>query len=155
MARRQRVSGWLRISVLAMLVKGPMHGYAMIKEIERITGGEWVPALGSLCPTLNELVKEGLVTAKEESIKGRKRVIYSITRKGIEYLVERADSLMSRAIPSILGFMESQIIALKLLSGPDELVRRLVSHLDFLSERISELRSDALSLLSKEKRDIC
>ena len=145
--RRNRVSGWLKISVLAMLVKRPMHGYAMIKEVERITGGEWVPAPGSLYPLLSELVKEGLVKAKEESEKGRKRVIYSITRKGVRYLVERSDELLSRAIPSILSFMESQIIALRMIGGPEKFVKDLISHLEFLREKLDEIHSEALSLL--------
>ncbi len=137
--KRSRISGWLKISILAMLVKGPMHGYAMIKEVERITGGEWVPAPGSLYPTLNELVREGMIEAREERVGGRKRVIYSITDKGVRFLVEKADKLISRAIPSIFKFIESQIIAIN-RSGNLEELRKVVEVLDFMARRAEELK---------------
>ncbi len=137
--KRSRISGWLKISILAMLVKGPMHGYAMIREVERITGGEWVPAPGSLYPTLNELVREGMVEAREERIGGRRRIVYSITDEGIKFLVEKADKLISRAIPSIFKFIESQIIAIN-RSGNLEELNKVVEVLDFMVNRAEELK---------------
>ena len=60
-----------------------MHGYAIMKEIERLTGQDWKPSPGSTYPTLQELEDAGLVTRRAE---GRKHV-YEVTPLGADVLV--------------------------------------------------------------------
>ncbi|GAA1963345.1 PadR family transcriptional regulator [Microbacterium deminutum] len=70
--------GDVRAAVLALLAEQPMHGYQIIREIEERSGGSWKPSPGSVYPTLQLLVDEGLVSAEESN--GRKT--YSLTDAG-------------------------------------------------------------------------
>ncbi|SER17180.1 Transcriptional regulator PadR-like family protein [Lentzea albida] len=55
-----------------------MHGYEIIQEIARRTGGVWSPSPGSVYPTLQMLADEGLVSAEEEG--GKK--LFDLTERG-------------------------------------------------------------------------
>jgi DNA-binding PadR family transcriptional regulator len=55
-----------------------MHGYEIIQEIARRTGGVWSPSPGSVYPTLQMLADEGLVSALEEG--GKK--LFTLTEHG-------------------------------------------------------------------------
>ena len=63
-----------------------MHGYQMIQEISRRSGGSWKPSPGSVYPTLQQLEDEGLVRAQEEE--GRR--IYRLTEEGQRVAADRA-----------------------------------------------------------------
>lgn len=63
-ARRAR-RGNVRAAVLALLLEQPMHGYQMIQELSRRSGGAWTPSPGSIYPTLQMLEDEGLVTSHQ------------------------------------------------------------------------------------------
>ena len=73
-------AGFLKLAVLKIVSKGPIHGYALIKEIERLTGEDWKPSPGSIYPALQELEAEGLITRR---IEGRRK-IYDITPEGLD-----------------------------------------------------------------------
>ncbi len=70
--------GDVRAAVLALLVEGPMHGYQMIREIEKRSGGRWKPSAGSVYPTLQMLADEGMVNAEMS----HDRKVYSLTDAG-------------------------------------------------------------------------
>lgn len=72
--------GDVRSAVLRLLVESPMHGYQIMHEIETRSGGAWKPSPGSVYPTLQLLVDEGLLESKET--KGRRT--YSLTESGKE-----------------------------------------------------------------------
>ena len=44
-----------------------MHGYQMIQELSRRSGGAWTPSPGSIYPTLQMLEDEGLVVSRQSS----------------------------------------------------------------------------------------
>jgi DNA-binding PadR family transcriptional regulator len=71
-------TGFLKLAILRLVAEEPIHGYALIKEIERITSEEWRPSPGSIYPALQSLVKHGLITSTND---GRRR-IYAITPAG-------------------------------------------------------------------------
>jgi DNA-binding PadR family transcriptional regulator len=75
--------GFLKLTLLTLVSKGPLHGYALMKRIERLTDEEWKPSPGSIYPALQELVQDGLVTCNAQ---GRKKV-YAITPEGKDALV--------------------------------------------------------------------
>ncbi len=86
-------AGFLKLVVLKLIARGPTHGYALIKEIEKATDAEWSPSPGSIYPALQELEVEGLIEVHNE---GRRRM-YEITGKGQETLrlsLERASEAM-------------------------------------------------------------
>lgn len=64
-----------------------MHGYQMIQEIGRRSGGSWKPSPGSVYPTLQQLEDEGLVRADE--LDGRR--IFRLTDDGERLAAERAE----------------------------------------------------------------
>ncbi len=70
--------GDVRSAVLALLTEEPMHGYQIIQEIGRRSGGAWKPSPGSVYPTLQQLEDEGLVRADEQE--GRR--VYRLTDAG-------------------------------------------------------------------------
>ncbi|MCL2514979.1 MAG: PadR family transcriptional regulator [Microbacteriaceae bacterium] len=75
----QRMSrGDVRAAVLALLAEQSMHGYQIIAEIEKRSGGAWKPSAGSVYPTLQLLADEGVIAA--EASDGRKT--YSLTDEG-------------------------------------------------------------------------
>ena len=83
------VKGWQRaqdpaLLVLTSLAAGPMHGYALIKDIEAIAGVTLGP--GTLYGVLSRLEEEGLV----ESLPAEdRRRPYRITGVGAKALRER------------------------------------------------------------------
>jgi DNA-binding PadR family transcriptional regulator len=88
-------TGFLKLAILKIIEERPMHGYALMKEIERVTGDDWKPSPGSIYPALQELVANGLVIAHAE---GRKR-IYEITPEGkrtCEFGLEHARRVLTQ-----------------------------------------------------------
>lgn len=72
--------GLLRPVLLHLLREGPRHGFELMEEIGRRTGGLWRPGPGAVYPALLSLEEEGFVTAGEEGERSRKP--YAITEKG-------------------------------------------------------------------------
>lgn len=72
--------GDVRAAVLALLSEGPMHGYQIIREIEKRTDGRWKPSAGSVYPTLQMLADEGMVTSHMDA----DRKTYSLTDEAHE-----------------------------------------------------------------------
>lgn len=67
-----------------------MHGYQMIQELSRRSGGAWTPSPGSIYPTLQMLEDEGLVTSKQ-SPDGKR--LFELTEAG------KAEAAKSRPAP--------------------------------------------------------
>jgi DNA-binding PadR family transcriptional regulator len=80
------------ILVLTSLTGGPKHGYAIIKDIEEMTGTVFGP--GTLYGVLVRLEEEGLIVALAS--KDRRRP-YRITGAGSAVLTERLQSAMKVA----------------------------------------------------------
>ncbi len=78
--------GLTKLLVLKVLSKGPNHGYAILKELEGITGGCCVPTFGTIYPILKELTRNGYAKVNEKKqLKGaQKRRVYTLTRRGDE-----------------------------------------------------------------------
>src|SRR3954470_24890092 len=69
--------------VLAILVEGESYGYAIIKRVAELSGGQLEWTDGMLYPVLHRLERQGHVAAKwSESENGRRRRYYRITRAG-------------------------------------------------------------------------
>src|SRR4029077_5348009 len=69
--------------VLAILAEGDSYGYAIIKRVAGLLGGDPQGTDGILYPVLHRLERQGLVAAKwSASENGRKRKYYRITKEG-------------------------------------------------------------------------
>ncbi|MGH3958085.1 PadR family transcriptional regulator [Mycobacterium sp.] len=71
--------GDVRAAILALLAEHPMHGYEMIQEIAARSQDLWRPSPGSVYPTLQLLVDEGLIVGSETE--GSKR-LFELTEEG-------------------------------------------------------------------------
>jgi PadR family transcriptional regulator, regulatory protein PadR len=84
--------------VLASLIDGPLHGYAMIKSAEALSGGRVRLTAGTLYGALDRLADQGLVEVTgEEIVDGRARRYYRLTHDGGDALAEEANRMAQAA----------------------------------------------------------
>lgn len=74
----------ISLYVLHSLHCKPKTGYDILKEIEEVTGGAWIPSKGTLYPLLHSLAGEGLITEEDTGL--RAKTIYTLTDAGEEAL---------------------------------------------------------------------
>ena len=100
------LQGTLGTLILKSLQRAPLHGYAIARVIEQMTGDEVLVEDGSLYPALHRLQAMGLLTsAWGVSETGRRVKRYTITEQGRAQL--RAESnrwlRFSSAVTKALG----------------------------------------------------
>jgi len=84
--------------ILAALLDGPLHGYAIIKRASELSGGGVRLSTGTLFGALDRLVESGLVEAgEEEKVDGRVRRSYTLTQDGHAELAAEAGRLRQAA----------------------------------------------------------
>jgi PadR family transcriptional regulator len=84
--------------VLASLLDGPLHGYAIIKRASELSDGEVRLSTGTLFGALDRLVESGLVEAGEEQkVEGRVRRSYTLTQDGHAALTAEAGRMRRAA----------------------------------------------------------
>jgi DNA-binding PadR family transcriptional regulator len=83
----------LRISILRILGDEPAHGYQIMKHIEELTGGAWVPSHSLLYNTLGELEEQRFVSSKKDFKGEVERTIYSITKAGKSHLKKQVENM--------------------------------------------------------------
>lgn len=90
--------------VLLALASGDRHGYAVMKEVLRLSDGEVRLGPGTLYGTLQRLIESGLVVeaprAGPRTVEGRARRYYRMTGKGRQALdseVRRLETLVRAA----------------------------------------------------------
>lgn len=73
--------------ILSILSDGESYGYAIIKRVHELSGGQLQWSDGMLYPVLHRLEKQKLIQSKwRESETGRKRKYYKIKQQGIKTL---------------------------------------------------------------------
>lgn len=72
----------LELLVLTALSAGPGHGYAIIRALRDRSDGEFELLEGSLYPALHRLERDRLVTSSWSNVAGRRRRVYTLSRKG-------------------------------------------------------------------------
>ncbi len=83
---------------LTALVDEPRHGYGIVQEVDRLSGGRVRLKIGSLYGVLDRLAVEGLVELdREEVAQGRLRRYYRLTDSGAAALEEEAARLAVNA----------------------------------------------------------
>lgn len=84
--------------VLTALLAGPLHGYAIIKRAEEMSGGRVRLATGTLYTALDRLTAEGYVRlVSEELVAGRVRRSYGLTDEGSVALRAEAQRMAEAA----------------------------------------------------------
>jgi len=99
------VQGTLALLILKTILLEPMHGWAIAKRIEQVSGDVLQAQQGSLYPALHRLEQQGWIRAKwAESETGRQAKFYTLTAAGKKQLQqETADwNRLSTAINLIV-----------------------------------------------------
>src|SRR3982751_3398034 len=100
--------GDIKFHLLEILKEGPRHGYEIIGELEKRSGG-YRPSPGSVYPTLQMLEEGGYLTS--EQIEGKK--VYTITGEGLKLLEERGATRF-KANPKMAQAFEMRKTLMKL-----------------------------------------
>jgi len=101
----QGFQGQLDGLLLAILQRGPLHGYAIASELRDRSGGALEVPEGTLYPVLHRLEKDGLVRSHWEKVGGRRRRVYAASPTSQNALRERVQSWqrLSGAIDAVFG----------------------------------------------------
>jgi PadR family transcriptional regulator, regulatory protein PadR len=100
------VQGTLDLLILKTLSPGAMHGWAIARRIQQVSGDVLQVQQGSLYPALHRLEQQGWVKAKwAESETGRQARFYALTAAGKKQLdTESANwNRLSAAINLVVG----------------------------------------------------
>jgi PadR family transcriptional regulator len=100
------VQGTLDLLILKTLSPGAMHGWAIAKRIQQVSGEVLQVQQGSLYPALHRLEQQGWIRARwAESETGRQAKFYALTAAGRRQLeAETASwSRLSAAINHVLS----------------------------------------------------
>jgi len=100
------LKGTLDMLVLHTLTAQPMHGYAIVQHIKRLTDDALAVEAGSLYPALERLQKKGWLTSRwDPSPTGRRARFYTITAAGRKQLGQEL-SEYDRAIWAIARVLD-------------------------------------------------
>lgn len=72
--------------ILGLLSHENLTGYEIKKRMDTTLKCFWGASYGSIYPTLNGLLKDGMTTKLDTTENGRAKAIYTITEKGREHL---------------------------------------------------------------------
>ena len=101
--------GVMSLVILSLLSREDMHGYRLVQETERISGGRIITQEGSLYPVLYKLLDQGLISDYKEKVgKRMTRVHYHLEPSGEERRKEllREYREMAEGIALITGGWE-------------------------------------------------
>jgi PadR family transcriptional regulator PadR len=85
------IKNMLDVQLLRMVQAQPLWGYKIKKKVE--TNFHIKLRHGALYPMLNSLEKKGFLTSQKQTKGGRARKIYTITKKGAEFIQSYYDTL--------------------------------------------------------------
>ena len=100
----ETLKGHLDSLILAVVAAEPAHGYAIIEELKRRSHGTFELPEGTVYPALHRLERAGLLASNWSTAAGRKRRVYSVTRRGRSQLDARKSEWrdFARAVDSVL-----------------------------------------------------
>lgn len=84
----EELKGHLDGLILAVVSREPVHGYAVIESLKARSGGELALPEGTVYPALHRLEADGLLSSRWSVVGGRRRRVYSITKRGRTQLDE-------------------------------------------------------------------
>jgi DNA-binding PadR family transcriptional regulator len=135
--------GDVRSAILSLLGEGPSNGYGLIKAIHAKSDGAWRPSPGSVYPTLQQLVDEGLIAPTSQG----PRAEYDLTDEGRAHVREHADAIAAAWTQSRNPWKEQGdlLTAARKLAG---VVRQVAS------EGTPEQRASASAKLDELRREL-
>jgi DNA-binding PadR family transcriptional regulator len=131
--------GEVKLLLLSALEEGPRHGYDLMKAVEELSAGRYVPSAGVVYPSLKALAEQGLLKAEELGERRR----YGLTAAGKKHLSTRKEALaaaLARLRPDADG-VRADLRALS--QDAQRLVRELFGN------KASELKPAQVAALRK------
>ena len=103
--RSEVLKGHLDLLLLATLAAGPAHGYRVVDELRERSAGAFDLSEGTVYPALYRLERAGLLSSRWATVGGRRRRVYSLTRKGRRALTDRRHDWFSfaAAVRGVVG----------------------------------------------------
>ena len=91
--------------LLAVVARGPIHGYAIIEELRQKSDGTFELPEGTVYPALYRLERLGLVRSHTQTVDGRRRRVYELTKAGRAAVAERKRSWqrVAAGMAAVLG----------------------------------------------------
>jgi PadR family transcriptional regulator, regulatory protein PadR len=102
--------------VLSILTEGESYGYAILKRVRDLSGGELEWTDGMLYPLLHRLHRLGYVTTRWQTPEGgRRRRYYRITDEGRAALAEqrRQWATVTRTLADVWGGADGPALAVR------------------------------------------
>ncbi|MDE3130666.1 MAG: helix-turn-helix transcriptional regulator [Acidobacteriota bacterium] len=78
----EELKGHLDGLILSVVSRESLHGYAVIEALKARSGGSLALPEGTVYPALHRLEADGLLHSEWSAASGRRRRIYSITKRG-------------------------------------------------------------------------
>lgn len=79
------ISGSTTMLILKLLSEKDMYGYEMIETLQKKSNNVFALKAGTLYPLLHSLEERGLLTVYEDTVMGKVRKYYGITKEGKNY----------------------------------------------------------------------
>ena len=101
----EELKGHLDLLLLSALAEGPAHGYLLIERLRKRSGGALDLPEGTAYPALHRLERDGLLWSAWTTASGRRRRVYSLTRRGRGALARREAEWrrFSHAVEAVLA----------------------------------------------------
>ena len=101
----EALKGHLDLLLLAVLEKGPAHGYVIIDMLRERSAGTFDLPEGTVYPALHRLETDGLLSSQWSENAGRRRRVYQLTQAGRLALAARQEewNRFARAVYSTVG----------------------------------------------------
>jgi PadR family transcriptional regulator len=80
------LNGVPEMLLLRLLKDQPQYGYQLVRAIREGSGGGLEFGEGAIYPILHRLEQDGLLRSRRESVNGRSRIVYRLTRAGSQRL---------------------------------------------------------------------
>ena len=91
-------SSWLEFALLGLLAEAPLHGYELRKRLLAIFGPFRALSFSVLYPQLKKMVIAETIEAKTIGVTSRRtRIVYTITKKGLERFAKLNESVSADA----------------------------------------------------------
>ncbi|NJF24653.1 PadR family transcriptional regulator [Thermococcus sp. Bubb.Bath] len=130
-------------------LKGEAHGYEILKELEKLAIGLWKPSHSNLYTILNKMVEGGLLEPREEYRGKVRRVKYSLTPKGLEYL-KTSNDLALRVLYTAARYHEALKKKLENVGEKREMDREAVGEYLELLKKIRDILDEEIRTIKVE-----
>lgn len=95
---KELLKGSTHLLVLAVLENQDLYGYRIIRELEMRSENAFDMSEGTLYPILHALEEQNCLESYWQTVEGRERKYYHITKKGRKQLAEKKEEWASFSV---------------------------------------------------------